>query len=223
MDQLAEDGVGAYRAVVREHPEFVEYFRQATPEQELGRLPLGSRPAKRREGGVESLRAIPWIFAWTQTRLMLPAWLGWETALSRALERGDGELLAQMRERWPFFRTRIDMLEMVLAKADADIARLYDQRLVAPPLQHLGSQLRDLLSQSCDVVLGLTGQDRLLAHSPATLEFISLRNTYLDPLHLLQAELLARSRHREANLDSPLELALLVSVAGIAAGLRNTG
>lgn len=223
MDQLAADGVVAYRAVVREHPEFVEYFRQATPEQELGRLPLGSRPAKRREGGVESLRAIPWIFAWTQTRLMLPAWLGWETALSKALERGDAQLLGQMRERWPFFRTRIDMLEMVLAKADADIARLYDQRLVAPPLQPLGDQLRDLLSQACSVVLGLTGQDRLLAHSPATLKFISLRNTYLDPLHLLQAELLARSRDREADLDSPLERALLVSVAGIAAGLRNTG
>jgi phosphoenolpyruvate carboxylase len=223
MDRLADEGVGAYRAVVREHPEFVEYFRQATPEQELGRLPLGSRPAKRREGGVESLRAIPWIFAWTQTRLMLPAWLGWETALSGALERGEGELLSQMRERWPFFRTRIDMLEMVLAKADADIARLYDQRLVTPALHHLGAQLRDLLSQACQVVLGLTGQDRLLAHSPATLEFISLRNTYLDPLHLLQAELLARSRDREADLDSPLERALLVSVAGIAAGLRNTG
>lgn len=223
MDQLAADGVDAYRAVVRENPEFVEYFRQATPEQELGRLPLGSRPAKRREGGVESLRAIPWIFAWTQTRLMLPAWLGWEQALGKALERGEGEVLAQMRERWPFFRTRIDMLEMVLAKADADIAALYDQRLVAPPLRHLGGHLRDLLSQACSVVLGLTGQDRLLAHSPATLEFISLRNTYLDPLHLLQAELLARSRNREANLESPLELALLVSVAGIAAGLRNTG
>lgn len=223
MDQLASDGVSAYRAVVREHPEFVEYFRQATPEQELGRLPLGSRPAKRREGGVESLRAIPWIFAWTQTRLMLPAWLGWETALSKALERGDGEMLGQMRERWPFFRTRIDMLEMVLAKADADIARLYDQRLVTSRLHHLGSQLRDLLSQACGVVLGLTGQDRLLAHSPSTLKFISLRNTYLDPLHLLQAELLARSRDREADLDSPLERALLVSVAGIAAGLRNTG
>ncbi|EGH28252.1 phosphoenolpyruvate carboxylase, partial [Pseudomonas syringae pv. japonica str. M301072] len=124
MDQMAGDGVSAYRAVVRENPEFVEYFRQATPEQELGRLPLGSRPAKRREGGVESLRAIPWIFAWTQTRLMLPAWLGWEAALSKALERGEGEVLAQMREQWPFFRTRIDMLEMVLAKADADIARL---------------------------------------------------------------------------------------------------
>jgi phosphoenolpyruvate carboxylase len=223
MDQLAADGVKAYRGVVRDNPEFVEYFRQSTPEQELGRLPLGSRPAKRRAGGIESLRAIPWIFGWTQTRLMLPAWLGWEAALNNALARGQGELLAEMREQWPFFRTRIDMLEMVLAKADADIARFYDERLVQPQLRPLGAHLRDLLSQACQVVLGLTGQPVLLAHSPDTLEFIRLRNTYLDPLHLLQAELLARSRAREAALDSPLEQALLVTVAGIAAGLRNTG
>ncbi|MCD9116193.1 phosphoenolpyruvate carboxylase [Pseudomonas bijieensis] len=223
MDELAADGVGAYRAVVRENPQFVEYFRQSTPEQELGRLPLGSRPAKRRAGGIESLRAIPWIFGWTQTRLMLPAWLGWETALSKALERGEGELLGQMREQWPFFRTRIDMLEMVLAKADADIARSYDERLVEPGLLSLGAHLRDLLSQACSVVLGLTGQSQLLAHSPATLEFIRLRNTYLDPLHLLQAELLARSRQQDGAQGSPVEQALLVSVAGIAAGLRNTG
>lgn len=223
MDQLAADGVQAYRSVVRDNPDFVEYFRQSTPEQELGRLPLGSRPAKRRAGGIESLRAIPWIFGWTQTRLMLPAWLGWETALNNALQRGQGELLAQMREQWPFFRTRIDMLEMVLAKADAQIAEAYDERLVQPELLPLGVRLRDLLSQSCQVVLGLTGQPVLLAHSPETLEFISLRNTYLDPLHRLQAELLARSRRREAALDSPLEQALLVTVAGIAAGLRNTG
>jgi phosphoenolpyruvate carboxylase len=223
MDELAADGVAAYRAVVRENPQFVEYFRQSTPEQELGRLPLGSRPAKRRAGGIESLRAIPWIFGWTQTRLMLPAWLGWETALSKALERGEGELLAQMREQWPFFRTRIDMLEMVLAKADADIALSYDQRLVEPHLLPLGAQLRDLLSQACAVVLGLTGQSQLLAHSPDTLEFIRLRNTYLDPLHLLQAELLARSRQQDVEQGSPVEQALLVSVAGIAAGLRNTG
>ncbi|WP_060481792.1 phosphoenolpyruvate carboxylase [Pseudomonas sp. NBRC 111119] len=223
MDQLAADGVKAYRAVVRETPDFVEYFRQSTPEQELGRLPLGSRPAKRRAGGIESLRAIPWIFGWTQTRLMLPAWLGWETALNNALASGQGAMLAQMREQWPFFRTRIDMLEMVLAKADAQIAEAYDERLVQPELLPLGAHLRDLLSQSCQVVLALTGQPVLLAHSPETLEFISLRNTYLDPLHRLQAELLARSRAREAALDSPLEQALLVTVAGIAAGLRNTG
>ncbi|MGX1125458.1 phosphoenolpyruvate carboxylase [Pseudomonas sp. HLS-6 TE3448] len=223
MDQLAADGLKAYRSVVRDNPEFVEYFRQATPEQELGRLPLGSRPAKRRAGGIESLRAIPWIFGWTQTRLMLPAWLGWEAALSNALARGQGGLLAEMREQWPFFRTRIDMLEMVLAKADVEIARSYDERLVQSQLRPLGAQLRDLLSQACQVVLGLTGQPVLLAHSPDTLEFIRLRNTYLDPLHLLQADLLARSRTRDAALESPLEQALLVTVAGIAAGLRNTG
>ncbi|MDF3194364.1 phosphoenolpyruvate carboxylase [Pseudomonas sp. 1928-m] len=223
MDKLASDGVSAYRAVVREHPQFVDYFRQATPEQELGRLPLGSRPAKRREGGVESLRAIPWIFAWTQTRLMLPAWLGWEAALDNAFQRGEGELLGQMREHWPFFRTRIDMLEMVLAKADESIAQLYDERLVEPALRPLGEHLRGLLSQAVVAVLGLTGQSQLLAHSPETLESISVRNTYLDPLHLLQAELLARSRLRDNQADSPLEQALLVSVAGIAAGLRNTG
>ena len=223
MDKLATDGVNAYRAVVREHPQFVAYFRQATPELELGRLPLGSRPAKRREGGVESLRAIPWIFAWTQTRLMLPAWLGWEAALNNALQRGEGELLQQMRVQWPFFRTRIDMLEMVLAKADASIARLYDERLVEPALLPLGEHLRGLLSQAVTAVLGLTGQSQLLVHSPETLESISVRNTYLDPLHLLQAELLARSRLRDDQAGSPLEQALLVSVAGIAAGLRNTG
>ncbi len=223
MEQLAADGVSAYRSVVRDHPQFVEYFRQATPEQELGRLPLGSRPAKRREGGIESLRAIPWIFAWTQTRLMLPAWLGWEHALQAALERGEGDRLRLMRQRWPFFSTRIDMLEMVLAKADADIARRYDERLVTGQLQPLGGDLRDRLSQAVTAVLQLTEQSELLAHSPATLEAFSLRNTYLDPLHLMQTELLARSRQQQDPAQGALEQALLVSVAGIAAGLRNTG
>ena len=223
MEQLAADGVATYRSVVRDHPQFVEYFRQATPEQELGRLPLGSRPSKRREGGVESLRAIPWIFAWTQTRLMLPAWLGWEQALRGALERGESERLKTMRQHWPFFSTRIDMLEMVLAKADAEIAERYDARLVSAELQPLGRDLRDRLSQAVAAVLELTEQSELLAHSPTTLEAFSLRNTYLDPLHLMQTELLARSRQQQSPAESPLEQALLVSVAGIAAGLRNTG
>ncbi|PNG15692.1 phosphoenolpyruvate carboxylase [Stutzerimonas stutzeri] len=223
MERLAEEGVKAYRSVVRDDPQFVEYFRQATPEGELGRLPLGSRPAKRRAGGIESLRAIPWIFAWTQTRLMLPAWLGWEQALQASLMRGEADRLKEMRERWPFFTTRIDMLEMVLAKADADIAKRYDERLVSAELQPLGCDLRDRLSQAVKAVLGLTGQSELLAHSPDTLEAFSLRNTYLDPLHLMQTELLARSRQQSNPAESPLEQALLVSVAGIAAGLRNTG
>ena len=223
MDRLAADGLAGYREIVREHPRFVAYFRQATPEQELGRLPLGSRPAKRRAGGVESLRAIPWIFAWTQTRLMLPAWLGWERALQQAGERGEASLLQDMRARWPFFRTRIDMLEMVLAKAEEGIAELYDERLVEAELRPLGAQLRGLLSQVCADVRALTGQSELLGHSPETRESIEVRNIYLDPLHLLQMELLARSRRAGEVAESPLEQALLVSVAGIAAGLRNTG
>ncbi|MCP8463493.1 phosphoenolpyruvate carboxylase [Pseudomonas sp. ZM23] len=223
MDRLAADGLAAYRAVVRDNPQFVAYFREATPEQELGRLPLGSRPAKRREGGVESLRAIPWIFAWTQTRLMLPAWLGWESALLNAIERGEGALLGRMRKEWPFFTTRIDMLEMVLAKADREIAQLYDERLVQSELRPLGAYLRDLLSQSVRVVLGLTGQSQLLGHAAETRESIGVRNTYLDPLHLLQAELLARSRRCTGEACGGLEQAMLVTVAGIAAGLRNTG
>ncbi|WP_423358978.1 phosphoenolpyruvate carboxylase [Pseudomonas citronellolis] len=223
MQRLAADSLVAYRQVVRETPAFVDYFREATPEQELGRLPLGSRPAKRRQGGIESLRAIPWIFAWTQTRLMLPAWLGWETALFNAIDRGEGALLQRMREQWPFFRARIDMLEMVLAKADGEIAQLYDERLVQSELRPLGVHLRDLLSQALRVVLGLTGQQRLLAQATETRESIAVRNIYLDPLHLLQAELLARSRRCEGDACGALEQALLVTVAGIAAGLRNTG
>ncbi|MFC3606452.1 phosphoenolpyruvate carboxylase [Stutzerimonas tarimensis] len=223
MDELAADGVQAYRGVVREQPQFVEYFRQATPETELGRLPLGSRPARRRQGGIETLRAIPWIFAWTQTRLMLPAWLGWGEALKKVLARGEGEVLAQMKAEWPFFATRIDMLEMVLAKGDADIARRYDERLVDPGLQPLGDELRALLGQVMASVLELTGQQELLDHNPESQEAFNLRNTYLDPLHLLQIELLARSRQASEPTEPRLEQALLVSVAGIAAGLRNTG
>ncbi|MNZ13494.1 Phosphoenolpyruvate carboxylase [compost metagenome] len=222
MDRLAADSLAKYRSVVRGHPGFVDYFRQATPELELGRLPLGSRPARRGAGGIESLRAIPWIFAWTQSRLMLPAWLGWETALAQALERGEGALLAEMRERWPFFRTRVDMLEMVLAKADGGIQQLYDERLAEPSLRELGEELRALLRQATEIVQGLLDIPALMAGHPETRAFIDIRNVYLDPLHLLQIELLARSRSAPGAADSAVDQALLVSIAGIAAGLRNT-
>ncbi|MGZ0788140.1 phosphoenolpyruvate carboxylase, partial [Pseudomonas saponiphila] len=108
MQRIAEESVGAYRGIVRDEPDFVAYFRAATPEVELGKLPLGSRPAKRRvDGGIESLRAIPWIFAWSQNRLMLPAWLGAGEALQAACERGEMGLLQEMEREWPFFSTRI--------------------------------------------------------------------------------------------------------------------
>ncbi|HEY5716906.1 MAG TPA: phosphoenolpyruvate carboxylase, partial [Motiliproteus sp.] len=134
ITQMAAQAHQIYTSLVRESEQFVPYFRQATPEQELAKLPLGSRPAKRKaDGGVESLRAIPWIFAWTQIRLMLPAWLG-SAAIEQVLDGDDAETLHEMRQQWPFFRTYIEMLEMVLAKSEPEIAAYYEQRLVDPAL-----------------------------------------------------------------------------------------
>ena len=224
MQQMADRSVEVYRGVVRGEPQFVEYFRQATPEQELGRLPLGSRPAKRRsQGGIETLRAIPWIFAWTQTRLMLPAWLGAGQALREMLDAGRQDQLREMMTHWPFFLARVEMLEMVLSKADVDIARFYERRLASEDLWPLGKRLRDALEQATAAVLQLRDSDVLLAHNPALGESVAIRNPYTDPLHVLQAELMARTRAQGDKIDADLERALMVTMAGIAAGMRNTG
>ncbi|SUB05509.1 phosphoenolpyruvate carboxylase [Pantoea agglomerans] len=227
MDQLSADSCAMYRGYVRENADFVPYFRSATPEQELGKLPLGSRPAKRRPtGGVESLRAIPWIFAWTQNRLMLPAWLGAGAALQQAMDAGHQDQLEAMCRDWPFFSTRLGMLEMVFSKADLWLAEYYDQRLVEKSLWPLGKQLRDQLDADIKAVLTIANDSHLMADQPWIAESIALRNVYTDPLNVLQAELLHRSRAREANGDEPdarVEQALMVTIAGVAAGMRNTG
>ncbi|HBV39055.1 MAG TPA: phosphoenolpyruvate carboxylase, partial [Erwinia sp.] len=191
MDQLSADSCEMYRGYVRENADFVPYFRSATPEQELGKLPLGSRPAKRRPtGGVESLRAIPWIFAWTQNRLMLPAWLGAGAALQKAMQAGHQDQLEAMCRNWPFFSTRLGMLEMVFAKADLWLAEYYDQRLVDHTLWPLGRQLRDQLASDIKAVLTIANDAHLMADLPWIAESIALRNVYTDPLNVLQAELL---------------------------------
>ncbi|QUN05681.1 phosphoenolpyruvate carboxylase [Shewanella yunxiaonensis] len=223
MEHIASDSVTAYRKVVREEPDFVPYFRAATPEIELGKLPLGSRPAKRRvDGGIESLRAIPWIFAWSQNRLMLPAWLGAGESLQAAIDRGEKVLLQEMEQHWPFFRTRISMMEMVYAKAEPNLARYYETCLVPVELHHLGDELIARLQLGMKVVLELTDSDTLMAHTPWNRESIKLRNPYIDPLNFLQAELLRRTR-REQQASETLELALMLTIAGVAAGMRNTG
>jgi phosphoenolpyruvate carboxylase len=221
MEAMAQDGLAAYREVVRSDPQFVPYFRAATPEQELAKLPLGSRPAKRRQdGGVESLRAIPWIFAWTQIRLMLPAWLGSDCALDKALAAGQESLLRTMYHDWPFFRSYVNMLEMVLAKSDPRISAYYDQQLVSDELKILGSSLRSRLQKTVDLVNRIKQQQILLVDNPVIRQSIDVRNPYIDPLHLLQAELLNRDRTQP---DERLEQALMVTMAGISAGMRNTG
>lgn len=213
-----------YRDMVRGELDFVPYFRSATPEQELSRLPLGSRPAKRNpKGGVDSLRAIPWIFAWMQNRLMLPAWLGAGQALQQLIDEGNETLLKEMCNEWPFFSTRIGMLEMVFSKADIWLAEYYDQRLVEPKLHRLGNMLRTQLQADLKTVLALAHDGQLMADLPWIAESIALRNIYTDPLNLLQVELLDRIRKQGENADPVLEQALMITITGIAAGMRNTG
>lgn len=224
MDTLAEVSCAHYRSLIRDEPDFVPYFRAATPELELGKLPLGSRPAKRKpNGGVESLRAIPWIFAWTQNRLMLPAWLGAHKGLEVVIAAGHENTLMAMNKRWPFFRARLDMLEMVFLKADSNLAAYYDSLLVPTELKPLGKRLREELQASMKLILQLKEEAELLSDEPWIKESITLRNPYTDPLNVLQAELLKRSRQHEGEIHPVLDQALMVTIAGIAAGMRNTG
>ena len=217
MDQVAGRARATYRSVVYEDPRFIPYFRTATPEPELTQVSIGSRPARRTPGkGVESLRAIPWQFAWTQTRLMLPSWLGIEDALS---DDHNG-MLREMYSRWAFFASTIDLVEMTLAKADGRIAAQYD-RLAPEELRPLGLDLRNRLARAVDAVLAVTGHDVLLEANPVLRRSIDVRNPYVDPINLVQVELLRRLRGPDP--DPALFDAFVVTVNGIAAGMRNTG
>ncbi|WHP04608.1 phosphoenolpyruvate carboxylase [Acinetobacter corruptisaponis] len=227
MNQMTDLSVQVYRQTVRENPNFVSYLRTVTPELELQMLPLGSRPAKRKvSGGIESLRAIPWVFAWTQIRLMLPAWLGTGTAINQVHEQHK-MTLDEMLAQWPYFQTLIDMLEMVLSKSDADIALYYESHLTQnQDLKLLGIELRQRLQNAVDTLLSLKGESKLLSNNEVLDQSMQVRKPYLLPLHLLQAELMKRRRlylAQHQTEHSPVDHALMVSIAGIAAGLRNTG
>jgi phosphoenolpyruvate carboxylase len=222
IEKMSNESLNQYRQIVRKDERFVPYFRTLTPEQELGKLALGSRPAKRKAtGGVESLRAIPWVFAWMQVRLNLPAWLGATQALQYALEQ-EPDVLKEMMQEWPFFSAYIDLLEMVIGKADCSIAAYYEEQLVDPQYRDLGEQLRgDLVA--CEKLLNqIKEQDELLSSDPLLQQSIEVRAPYTDPLNYLQAELLKRER-KAGQIDPELEQALKVTMAGISAGMRNTG
>jgi phosphoenolpyruvate carboxylase len=222
MDALSRDAARVYRDYVYEQPEFLDYFRTSTPQAELSGLNIGSRPARRSpQDGLGSLRAIPWQFAWTQTRLLLASWLGIEEALECALARGQGEELRRMYREWSHFRSVMDLMEMVLAKADARIAAEYDRQLVPPALQAMGEALRDRLGRAGRALLAVTGHQELLEDNPVLRRSINVRNPYVDPINLLQVELLRRLR--AGDTDPRLSHALMVTVNGIAAGMRNTG
>jgi phosphoenolpyruvate carboxylase len=220
MDAIAARAKTAYRATVYDDERFPAYFSAATPEAVLAALNVGSRPARRQpEGGVAGLRAIPWQFAWTQTRLLLASWLGLEAALDHAREAGLLPRLAEMHRAWPFLRVTFDLMEMVLAKADARVASQYDQRLVPADLRPIGEELRTRLARAASGVLEVSGHKGLLDEQPVLRRSIDVRNPYVDPINVVQVELLRRLR---AGDDRVMD-ALMVTINGISAGMRNTG
>jgi phosphoenolpyruvate carboxylase len=220
FDTLAETGRREYRALVWEDPRFIEFFQSATPVEEISALPIGSRPSKRKAGGLESLRAIPWVFAWTQNRAILPGWYGVGSALEAYGGTPEGlEMLRRMYREWPFFRAVIDNVTMVLAKSDMTIAARYARTLAPGSTRPLWNRIKAEHSRTRRWVKRLTGEGRVLDHNAPLQRSISLRNPYVDPMSFLQVELLRRKREGCENCDRPL----LLSLNGIAAGMRNTG
>ena len=232
LEQLATASQASYRGLVYEHPDFVRFFREATPIAEISRLKIGSRPAARKNSQrIEDLRAIPWVFSWMQSRFTLPGWYGLGTAVNQFVANyphgtdAAHALLQQMYRDWPFFRTMIDNAQMILGKADMYIAERYatlvtDQTLAGEMMTIIEREYQ----QSVAAVCMIAESAHLLARSPVLQRSIALRNPYVDPISYVQVELLTRLRAHPDDADhTALEDAILLSISGIAAGLKNTG
>ena len=225
MDTLAARALPVYRGLVHEDPALFEFFQQATPVRELAHVHFGSRPVYRegKANSIEGIRAIPWVFGWTQTRLLLPGWLGVGTALESVLAEPEGlETLQAMAEAWPFFDDLLAKVELACAKADLDVARLYVDRLDAD--RALFDRLAEEFHRTVRAVQRIRGSEALLADNEVLRTTIALRNPYVDALSLLQVALLARKRDSgDGEVPAPLDDALGTTLNGVAQGLRNTG
>ena len=220
MDLVSEHAHAAYRELA-ERDGLAEYFLAATPVDLLGALHIGSRPARRPDagGGLDNLRAIPWVFGWTQSRQIVPGWYGVGTGLAAAATQG--AVLAEMYAGWPFFRTFLDNVAMTLVKTDLEISRSYVEALVPEHLRGILDTIAEEHARTVEGVLRVTGDAGLLDRDPILHTTLEIRENYLEPLHHLQVQLLARRRAGED--DPQLERALLLTINGIAAGMRNTG
>ena len=222
MDVIAAESRNVYRELVYHTPDFYDYFRLATPIDVIEQMRIGSRPSSRRsQQGVEDLRAIPWVFAWSQSRFLLPGWYGLGTGIARAAEQFDDDAFREMFTQWYYTRALRADAEMVIAKSDLGISRLYSE-LAGPLHDRFFPIIENELKLTVDLLLKYSGQDSILAGDSFLQRAIMLRNPYVDPMSLLQVDLLQRWRNSDRNDDTVLE-ALLASINGIASGLQNTG
>lgn len=219
--ELAQRSRAHYRALVHDHADFPAYFRAATPIDVIERLRLGSRPSKRREGGIDALRAIPWVFAWSQNRSGLTGWYGVGTALAESIDTHGHDTMAAMAHDWPFFAAMLDDIEMLMAKSDLAIFERYS-RLAGPLHDVFYTGIAAEFERTADTILSLRNRSQLLQDDYRLRLSIRLRNPYVDPISLLQVELLQRWRDAEREDESLLQ-ALVATVNGIAAGIQNTG